>query len=104
MQKAIIRDPSRQFLCLIVSCYLLSSCTMEVSLWPLMTICCSLSCLATWDTHQHTHHYNLIKSKGLHCFNALKTNSTTLTSLAEDPETSIQVLEKKAQDPSMKTM
>jgi hypothetical protein len=26
-----------------------------------------------------------------------------LTSLAEDPDTSIQVLEKKAQDPSMKT-
>lgn len=27
-----------------------------------------------------------------------------LTSLAEDPETSIQVFEKKAQEPSMKTM
>lgn len=27
-----------------------------------------------------------------------------LTSLAEEPETSIQVLEKKAQEPSMKTM
>jgi len=27
-----------------------------------------------------------------------------LTSLAEDPDTSIQVLEKKAQDPNMKTM
>ena len=52
----------------------------------------------------HTQHYNLIKGKCLHCFNALKTNSMTLTSLAEDPETSIQVLEKKAQDPSMKTM
>jgi hypothetical protein len=27
-----------------------------------------------------------------------------LTSLAEEPDTSIQVLEKKAQDPSMKQM
>ena len=31
--------------------YLLSSCTMEVSLCPLITICCSFSCFATWDTH-----------------------------------------------------
>lgn len=27
--------------------HLFSSCTMEVSLWPRITICCSFSCLAT---------------------------------------------------------
>lgn len=32
------------------SLYLLSSCTIEVSLCPLITICCSFSCFATWDT------------------------------------------------------
>ena len=49
-----------------VGIYLLSSWIMLVSLCPLITICCSLNCLAT--------------------------------SLAELPETSIQVLEKNAQD------
>jgi len=53
-----------------VGMYLLSSWIMDVSRCPLITICCSLSCLAT--------------------------------SLAELPDTSIQVFEKKAQLPSMK--
>lgn len=30
-----------------VRCHLFSSCTIDVSLWPLMTICCSFSCFAT---------------------------------------------------------
>ena len=55
-----------------VGMYRFSSWIIEVSLWPLITICCSLSCLAT--------------------------------SLAELPETSIQVLLKKAQEPSMNVM
>lgn len=31
-----------------VSFYLFSSWTIEVSLCPLITICCSFSCFATW--------------------------------------------------------
>lgn len=35
--------------------YRLSSCTMEVSLWPLITICCSFSCFATYMTQAEAH-------------------------------------------------
>lgn len=55
-----------------VGMYLFNSWIIELSLCPLITICCSLSCLAT--------------------------------SLAELPDTSIHVLEKKAHEPNMKTM
>lgn len=78
------------------SWYLLSSCTIDVSLCPLMTICCSFSCFATWG---ETRTVNM--TWGWRGRGELKNK---LTSLAEDPDTSIHVLEKKAQEPSMKTM
>lgn len=50
-----------------VALYLLSSCTIEVSLCPLITICCSFNCFATWDTQSDRYagsfHVGLTKSK-----------------------------------------
>ncbi|KYM94917.1 hypothetical protein ALC62_14512 [Cyphomyrmex costatus] len=63
-----------------VGMYRFNSRIMELSLWPRITICCSLSYL---------NHF---------------LEKIILTSFAELPETSIHVLEKKAHEPSMKRM
>lgn len=74
-----------------VGMYLFNSWTIDESRWPLITIFCSFNCLATYRNKDGS---IIRRSRRI----------VQLTSLAELPETLIQVFEKKAQDPSIKDM
>ncbi|EZA58121.1 hypothetical protein X777_01892 [Ooceraea biroi] len=79
--------------------YRFNSRIIELSLWPRITICCSLSCLATCKLNVSSL-FHVTSSKLINCLFM----RILLTSFAELPETSIHVFEKKAHEPSMKRM
>ena len=58
---------------MVFALYLLSSCTMEVSLCPLITICCSFSCFATWERQRDKQINFLSDWHKASCFMLVKT-------------------------------
>lgn len=60
----------------VLGLYLFSSWTIEVSLCPLITICCSFSCFATWMKGKNGPFKNTLRLKKTHNDTWLKTATT----------------------------